>query len=129
MSFLPVRAALEIYPYQYEHEPKNIHRLIVGRVDAADAKNICQKLQEGRRNNHPTIALSMEKGLSNVGTESDTEENDKEICGWKTRAKGPLGCFLIFENWRPGQSVVVIPRGKVATRDLPLHLAMARFNP
>lgn len=110
--FFSIPAALGmIHPYQNEDEPKDIHRLVVRCVDAANAKHVCQKLQEGRGNNHPTVALPMDHRLGNVGAESDAEENDKEICGGKTRAKRPLGRVRVFESCRPGSSVVVIRRG------------------
>lgn len=116
MSFFPYWGCIENHPYQYKHEPENIHRLIIRHVDAADAKNVCQELQKSRGNDHPAIALSIENGLGNVGTESDAKKNDKEICGWKTWTKGPLSCVLIFENFRPRQSVAMLQR-EMETRD------------
>ena len=108
MSFFPYPGGVEKHAYQYKHEPEDIHRLIIRHVDAADAENICQELQKSRGNNDPAIALSIENGLGNVGTQGDAKENDEEIGGWQTWTKRPLGCILIFESFRPRQSAAMV---------------------
>ena len=98
VSLLPDPGWVGNHPYQNKHEPEDIHGLIVRRIDADDAKHVGQELEEGRDDNHPTIAFAMDNSLGHVGAESEAKENGKEICGWKTWAKGPLGCFLVFEH-------------------------------
>lgn len=42
----------------------------------------------------------MEDCLGNVGAENEAEEDDKEVCGGKTRTKGPQSCLQILESWQ-----------------------------